>query len=430
MTLRAGHYHSAWTLNVLLAVGAAAVIALLAYPAAAFFDEPRLTAVMLVLCAATAVGGLENIGIVQFRRTLAFHREFLFLASRRVAASVFVIALAVMLESYWALALGMLGSKVLAVGLSYFDASVPPPFQPGAIGELMRFSGWMLASNIIWVVQTKAPHFVVGRLLGANPLGFLTIATEIAQIPASDFVAPINRALFPGYARMTSDLAVLRIALLDVSGVVMLVVVPAGIGIAAIANPLVRTALGPVWMEAVPLIQVLALASIAAAAAANLSSAYLALGIPRRLTFDLVASHGGPDSAFRPSRLPRRTHRRSICRVGGFTIYARYHSSYAAEAPRTSIQRLRRPRMAATPAAVVMGACVHATVTSMTQNSVAQSALALGVGIGTGLVLYPLSLTFLWLASGRQQGPELIVYTGIRTKLARKKNLQSGGGFM
>jgi O-antigen/teichoic acid export membrane protein len=65
---------------------------------------------------------------------------------------------------------------------------------------------------------------------------------------------------------------------MDVVPVIVMVVVPVSIGIAVVAEPMVRVLLGPEWMDAVPVIRLLAPAGAIVALTSNTVSAYLVLG--------------------------------------------------------------------------------------------------------------------------------------------------------
>jgi PST family polysaccharide transporter len=282
------HYDTAWTLNALLALACAAATALLAYPTALFYGEPRLTAVMLALAGGWIFNGLENPGLVDFRRHMDFRREFYFMAAKRILSFMIAIALAATLQTYWALVIGSIAGRVLGVALSYRMHEFRPRPCLRAARELFGFSGWMLANNLLSVAQAKVPHFAVGRYLGSQPLGLFTVGAEVAQIPSADLIAPINRVLFPGLARLADDLGQLKKTFLDAVAATTLFAVPAAVGIAAVAEPLVLVLLGPKWVEAVPVIRIMALASAVSAVTSCNGSAYLALGQPRFIT--LVAS--------------------------------------------------------------------------------------------------------------------------------------------
>ena len=113
------HYDTAWTLNAALGLASGAAIALLSYPTALFYDEPRLTPLMVLLAFGWAAAGFENIGIVDFRRNMDFRREFKFMFARRVAGFALTTVLALALQTYWALVIGTVASKLVGVGLSY-----------------------------------------------------------------------------------------------------------------------------------------------------------------------------------------------------------------------------------------------------------------------------------------------------------------------
>jgi O-antigen/teichoic acid export membrane protein len=98
-------------------------------------------------------------------------------------------------------------------------------------------------------------------------------------------VAPINRAIFPGYAKMAQELGMLRQGFINVISAIALFAIPVCIGIALLADPLVHVMLGEKWLNAIPLVQILSISGLTAALQTNKSSIYLAMGRPRILTF-------------------------------------------------------------------------------------------------------------------------------------------------
>jgi O-antigen/teichoic acid export membrane protein len=113
---------------------------------------------------------------------------------------------------------------------------------------------------------------------GAHALGLFNLSYEISNLPTSDLIAPINRAIFPGYAKKAADLDVLRDTYLHVIGIIALLAVPAGVGIAAVADILVPVVLGPNWLEAVPAMAALSFYGVLLALKSNNHYIYLALG--------------------------------------------------------------------------------------------------------------------------------------------------------
>lgn len=282
------HYDTAWTLNLLFGAGCASAMALLAFPAAAFYGEDRLGPVMLVLSAGWFLQGFENIGIVNFRRTMNFRRETAFLLSKKLVGFCVTLGLAFGFRTYWALVAGIVAGRAAGVALSYLLEPFRPRLSLAARADLLSMSGWLFLNNLLYFGTTRLSHFIIGRVNGAQALGLYTIAAELAYLPQSELVAPINRALFPGFSRMQEDVAGLRRGFVTANSIIALLVFPAGVGVASIAAYLVPVVLGPRWIDAVPIMQVLAIAGTVAALTSNTYSAYLALGRARVTTWILV----------------------------------------------------------------------------------------------------------------------------------------------
>lgn len=272
------HYDTAWTLNVAMAGACALLVAAAAFPAGAFYGDSRLAPIMLWLSLATCIRGFENIGIVAFRKELRLFREFQLLLAKRILAFLVTISIALALRSYWALVWGTLAGSLSGVVLSYLFHPFRPRFDLAARGELLHFSKWRVIDNILNTFANRAVDIIVGKTLGPGPLGLFSLAQEISYLPSSELSAPINRAVYPGYAKVASDQAVLKAQFLDVLGLTALLTAPVAFGIAAIAPLLVPLLLGEAWREAVPLMKILAVAGLLVSLRTNVGYVFLALG--------------------------------------------------------------------------------------------------------------------------------------------------------
>jgi O-antigen/teichoic acid export membrane protein len=278
------HYDTVWTFNVLFSVAITALLVVLAIPTAQFYGEPRLKTIMYFLALATLVTGFENIGIVAFRKELQFHKEFVFQVGKKLIGFCVTIPLAIMLQSYWALLSGTIAAYLGGVVLSYALQSYRPKFCLSAASELFRFSKWLFMNNTLFFLRQRSVDFIVGKLAGAHALGVFSLSYEISNLPTSELVMPINRAVFPGYAKLSARLEELRESYLQVVSSIALFVMPTGVGLVLTADLVVPILLGAKWMEVVPAMQILALGGVLTALQTNNGNVYLALGRPRLLT--------------------------------------------------------------------------------------------------------------------------------------------------
>jgi len=277
-------FDTVWTFNVLFDAIVAIVLTGVAHFMAGFYREPRLEAVIYALALGTAINGFGNVGPITFRREMRFDREFKFMFGKRMAPVLVTIPIAFWLHSYWALVLGQLTGSVVSVALSYYMSSYRPRFSLQKRAELFHASKWLVINNILAFLNGRAADFVIGKFAGSAGLGLYTISSEISTLPTTELVAPINRAAFPGYARVAHDLALLRNSFLEVISMIALFAVPAGLGIVILADLLVPAILGWKWQGAVPLIQVLAVYGVLGALQTNIGYVYLAVGRPRLIT--------------------------------------------------------------------------------------------------------------------------------------------------
>jgi len=253
------HFDSVWTFNCLFGLCLGGIVIALAWPIAFLYGDPRLFSVLLVLALRQAIQGFENVGIVAFRKELAFDKEFKFLVARRLATTVLVtLPLAYFLRNYWALLGGSLAGTCISVAVSYAIHPFRPRFSLTGLRPLMTFSKWLFFTSVVELFYSRSASLIVGSWAGASSLGSLSAARDIASIAGRDLAAPVNRAVFLGYAKLEGDRTTLRTKFLKVTSILLLIIMPSGIGLCLLAEPIVFLVLGDKWTETVPLIQVLA----------------------------------------------------------------------------------------------------------------------------------------------------------------------------
>jgi lipopolysaccharide exporter len=278
------HFDTAWTFGVIFSSATAVLLLLLAIPAASFYHEPRVMLILPVLAAGALAQGFENIGTVAFRKELDFGREFRFLLSKKLVGFVVTIGLALAFRSYWALVLGTVASKWFSVLISYRVHPFRPKLSLEATRDLFHFSRWLFLSNLVLFLQNKSDAFILGRTVGATDLGLYNIASEIATMPSTELIAPINRAVFPAYAMLSTQLGQLREKFLDVFRFIAVLSLPICVGLVCVADLAVQVLLGDQWLAAIPLLQLFTVCGLTSSLQSNLILVIIALGKPKANT--------------------------------------------------------------------------------------------------------------------------------------------------
>lgn len=411
------HYDSAWTFKVLLGLGVALLLLILSGPAAWFFNEPRVSDVIRVLAIGSFVQGLENIGVVDFRKELRFATEFRFQIAKRVIMLAVTLPLAFTLHNYWALAIGAVSGRVAWVLLSYLAHPFRPRFSLAKVRDLLSISGWLVLSSTLYYFREQSSNIALGRLAGPRATGLYTLSYDFASLPTQQLIAPINRAVLPGLVKLSAQPAELARSALTVFALTATLAIPAGVGLAATAPIVVPLLLGHQWLDAVPVLQLLALASSTTALLSSSWAAFLALQSPR--TPALVDCGFVAILAVLLIVLCPRFGAQGAAAAALITAVLIVPVNYALLFRKLKLRLRGLPAIVVRPviASTVMYFALRQPVTAMMSTSSAGMLVALLALIAIGSIVYLIVLTLLWILWRRPAGPETLALEWIEPRL-------------
>jgi lipopolysaccharide exporter len=256
------YYNTAWTLRILQTSCVTLVLMILAPFAADYYKDPRVMLVIQVMALSLLVNAFENVGIINFQKELRFVDDARFVLFKRLTTFFITLGMTLILQNYWGMIIGAFAGRVISSLRSYSVHPMRPRFALSEWREIFSVSQWVLVKNISQFLDRKMHVFLVGGLASTSVTGGYTLASEISDVPATDLLAPINRVLFPAFARAKDNMKELIKLLIRAQAVQVMVTFPACVGFIMTAHELVPVALGEKWMFIVPFIQILALSNI------------------------------------------------------------------------------------------------------------------------------------------------------------------------
>ncbi len=280
----ASFYDTAWTIRFLQTASVALILWLFAGTVAEYFNDERLVGVLRVLALGVLISGLENIGVVSFRKELEFNKHFWFMVSPKLVSFIATLVLALWLRNYWALILGILINRVVAVVLSYIVHPHRPWFTVASFRELWSFSQWMLLRNIGMFLRKEVDTFFVAQSMGTEKVGLYSVPKQIAQLPTTEIIWPMAGALFPGYAKIADDSVRIGLAFQRVLSTIALIALPSGVGLAIVAEPLVEVVFGERWLPTIPVLQWMSLYGSILTISSCVQAPLIAMGYIRRVS--------------------------------------------------------------------------------------------------------------------------------------------------
>lgn len=285
---------TAWSVQVIRGALLALLLAVAAPYVSLFFATPEATGLVRALAVAAALRGLANIGVVYFQKELEFQKQFVYQLSGTIVDLAVAVAAALVLRNAWALVFGLLGGVLARVIASYVihPYRPRPALAPVQARELYSFGKWILTNNILFFASTQGDRILVGKVLGAEALGLYGLASQLANMPATEVTNVVSQVAFPTYSKLQSDLRRLRRTYLKVLQVTVLASAPLGGWILVLAGDLTRLILGDPWLAMVPAMQVLALAGIVRSVLATPGPMFKGLGRPDLQTKGQLARLG------------------------------------------------------------------------------------------------------------------------------------------
>ena len=273
-----------WMSAAMGAVAALAGIAL-AGPIASFFGEPQVKPLFMVLSATFVLTAITTVPSALLHRTMAFRSmEAASIASVLCGAAV-GIAVAVTGGGAWAIIIQQVTISIVDLALLWLASGWCPRFRfsMGSARNIVRFSGSLTAAGLFSYVQKNVDNILVGRVLGAGPLGIYSVAYNLMLNPANRIAGPIYMTLFPIFSRMQDDDERIALIWLRTVRLTAAVVVPGMVGLVILAPEFVLVVLGAKWEAMVPVIQILACGGIVYALNTITYGVLLAKGLTGKL---------------------------------------------------------------------------------------------------------------------------------------------------
>ena len=419
-------HDAAFTIQLGRSLLTAAIVGLSAPLAAEWFSEPRLTPVLFVLAGITVIGGLDNIGVVEFQRQLRFNVHVQVLAVPRLLQVVATIAAAVLTHSYWALLVGMGVSRVARVAVTYLIHPYRPRLSLAGWRELAGFSFWLWAAGMASLVWNRCDTFIVGHFFGSAKLGLYMVGSEVALLPLSELVAPAAGVLMASFAYSQRSGGKAAGNALPVAGALLLGVTPMALVLSAGAGYVVTVLLGAKWVEARPLIEIMAWICLVSPVSYVCGAVLITIGQVRR-QFHAVAAAAAARVAI--LYLAARSSSLEMIALGGVVSVALEVLLLVWQVRAVGYARLRRSAFGLLRVAL-SGAVAAAALTQLggtwtavppvafVASPVLDSLLYLALIGGVTVVTFGGCVILLWLASGRPEGPERIVFRLARDMVA------------
>ncbi len=202
-----GFLNTAWTLQAIRGSLLWLAALVMAWPAAVFYHDRKLLALLPVLALNTLMTGFNSTNLLSLSRHMGVRRLFYFDFSSQVVALVVTVAWAYRWHSVWALVGGNVATNVYRLVLSHNKRLIPGvknrfEWDRTAIKEIVGFGKWLLLGTAFTFFATQSDRLILGKLTTFTMLGIYGIAFQISDVPRSVINAFSYKVGYPFVAKI------------------------------------------------------------------------------------------------------------------------------------------------------------------------------------------------------------------------------------
>lgn len=254
---------TAFLANILIGSTLACIMVLSSDVIAWFFNRPEVVLVVYANAATLAFVAFGGVQVAMLQREYRFRAGLLIELGATLIAGLSAIALA--LSGYDLLAL--LALMVVREAMRTLLLWVIVRWRPrGRISleswrHLWGFGKYMLGASLYHHFAMNLTGVLLGKFYSAMTLGLYGRAQSLQVLPVGLVTQPVQRVAFPLYSKSQSDHAALHSLLRGHTRAIAPLAGLISAGLATCASEIILILIGEAWIQSVPMLEILGLAS-------------------------------------------------------------------------------------------------------------------------------------------------------------------------
>lgn len=256
--------HTAFTISVVFAWGIALLAILASGPIAAFYHDPAMRPVALVIACSYLLVPLAIVPQATCQRRMDYKSNTMIEVGSAVANAGVAITLALFGYGAIALAWGAFAQQGARLLVSQWRAGLmlPWPLRLEGSAPVFRLGGTNSVQSTCYSITGRAPELVIGRLIDNAAVGLFARASGLALQLRLLVAGAVTGVFYPAFRRVRDSGEPLGPPYLRVVAAYTGVTWPAMAGIAVLAEPIIHLLYGTRWLAAAPLLGWVALSQL------------------------------------------------------------------------------------------------------------------------------------------------------------------------
>ena len=274
--------NTVFTINLIIGLILSTAAILLAPLVASYFQNSQITPVLRWMGISFVINALGSVHTNWLVRDLNYRRKLIPDLGGAIAKGVVSIGMAYLGYGVWSLVFGQIAGSIASVILVWIILPWRPrlTLDRNIATGLMKFGTSVTVIDILNEITDNIDYVIVGRIFGLIPLSIYTLAYKLPEMLLIGNLWVMGGVVFPAFSSVQDRPNELRRGFLASVRLVELIAVPISLGLFIAADPIVRVVFGNQWLDAIPVLRVLALYAWVYSLGYHVGGFYKAVGRP------------------------------------------------------------------------------------------------------------------------------------------------------
>lgn len=226
-----------------------------------FFQKPELDSMINLISCIFLIIPIGQQFQALLQKELQFNKLAIITVSSTILGTIVAVATALQGLGVYSLVWGQIANALVqtvafvVIGTKNFKPSLH--FAKGDLHGFLSFGLFQMGDRLITYLNQNLDYIIIGRFLGAEALGYYTLAYNLVVLPVTKINPIINRVAFPVFSKIQNELDKLKKGYLQVLSLLSLINFPLYFGLFVTAPLFIPIFYGERWLPSVVLTQVL-----------------------------------------------------------------------------------------------------------------------------------------------------------------------------
>jgi O-antigen/teichoic acid export membrane protein len=225
---------------------------------AAFYDKPQLISVLRVISVTLFFGVFNSIQNAVVARKMQFKKLFFSSLGAIVVSGTVGIVMAYAGFGVWALVAQQITNQLLITVILWFTVKWRPRllFSFERVKGLFSYGWKLLVSVLIDNLYINLSSLIIGKIYNAEMLGFYNRGKQFPELIVTNIDGSIQSVMLPALASQQDNRQRVKDMVRRSIVTSSFILFPMMVGVAVIAEPLVKILLTEKWLPCVPFLQI------------------------------------------------------------------------------------------------------------------------------------------------------------------------------